>query len=106
MEKLYLNNNNIVGNEGARAFANALASNRKLQILALSNNGITAVVDHRGDIIKQIPQFQEAVLSVDVPLVSGLTPYARYTRIIDFSIPLLLLAFAFIRQRQQFKASD
>jgi apolipoprotein N-acyltransferase len=66
--------------------------------LRATNNGITAAVNHHGEIIKQIPQFEEAVLSVSVQLVTGLTPYARYTRIIDFSIPLLLLAFALMRQ--------
>lgn len=71
--------------------------------LRATNNGITAAVNHNGEIIKQIPQFEEAVLSTQVPLVKGITPYAGYTRIIDFAIPLLLLTVALIRRYKSAK---
>jgi apolipoprotein N-acyltransferase len=70
-----------------------------------TNNGITAVIDHKGHILKQIPQFKQVILSSQVALVTGLTPYARYTRVIDFVIPLLLLLLAVIR-RFQYRAKS
>jgi len=69
-------------------------------LLRSTNNGITAVVDHNGIIIKQIPQFEEAVLRANVELVSGTTPYAKFGSFINWLIPLLLLLFNFIISRK------
>jgi len=51
-------------------------------ILRSTNNGITAVVDHKGEFIERIPQFEEAVLTAEVPLVIGQTPYSQWPRLI------------------------
>jgi apolipoprotein N-acyltransferase len=40
-----------------------------------TNNGISAIIDHHGDIIGTSPQFREHVLTADIQPVSGSTPY-------------------------------
>ena len=39
-------------------------------IVRATNNGITAVIDHKGKVIAEIPQFKEGVLKVEIPLIS------------------------------------
>jgi len=51
-------------------------------LLRATNNGITGVVDHQGNFIARIPQFKEAVLKTEVPLVVGQTPYSQWPRLI------------------------
>lgn len=40
-----------------------------------TNNGISAIIDHRGDIIGISPQFKRHVLTADIQPMSGSTPY-------------------------------
>ncbi len=42
-----------------------------------TNDGITAAIDPLGHIVARLPQFEEAVMRVDVQPMTGLTPYAR-----------------------------
>ena len=70
-------------------------------LLRSTNNGITAVIDHRGKIIKQIPQFEEAVLKTDVSLVAGATPYAKFGNVINWLIPLLILLINSVVSRKK-----
>ncbi len=46
-------------------------------LLRATNNGITAVVDHRGRITARLPQFEADVLVAEFELRSGSTPYQR-----------------------------
>lgn len=47
-------------------------------VIRSTNNGVTAITDEKGNIIKQVPQFEDAVLKADVQLVTGITPYLRF----------------------------
>ena len=71
-------------------FGNSTAPHQHLQIartraleagrflIRATNDGITALIDPRGEVVARLPQFQEAVLRADVQPMTGLTPYARY----------------------------
>ncbi len=52
-----------------------------------TNNGITAVINHRGEVVNKLPQFEEGVLVEKVQAMSGHTPFQTYG-----SLPILLLA--------------
>ena len=43
--------------------------------LLRANDGITGVVDHRGQIRAQLPQFVEGVLATSFQVMQGATPY-------------------------------
>ncbi|WP_392340341.1 apolipoprotein N-acyltransferase [Moritella marina] len=57
-------------------------------VLRSTNTGITAVFDAQGKEVGRIPQFEKAVLRVDVKPHQGTTPFNRYG-----NTPLLILAF-------------
>lgn len=45
-------------------------------LLRSTNNGITAVTDQYGNIIKKLPQFQQAILTINISPTIGATPYS------------------------------
>lgn len=47
-------------------------------LVRAANTGVTAVVDPRGRILERTRLFEPAVLVRDVPILPGLTPYARW----------------------------
>jgi apolipoprotein N-acyltransferase len=68
-------------------------------LIRAANDGITAVIDPRGEVAAKLPQFQEAVLRADVQPMTGLTPYARFGNYPVVAAALGLLALAFWRRR-------
>lgn len=66
-----------------------------------TNNGITAVIDNKGNIIKAIPSFQVGVLQQEVTLVTGKTPYQIWYSYLVLLISVLSLAIAFYVNRYQ-----
>lgn len=77
----------------------AIARMRSLEagryMIRSTNTGITALIGPHGEVIKQLPQFERAVLSGEVQPLSGTTPFARWgdMLIVGFCL-LLLLGFA------------
>ena len=58
-------------------------------VLRATNNGITAVIDARGEIVARLPQFRAGVLTAPFRLVTGDTPWRRVG-----DVPVLLLCCA------------
>ncbi|EME9804773.1 apolipoprotein N-acyltransferase [Vibrio alginolyticus] len=44
-------------------------------LIRSTNNGLTAVTDHKGKIVEQVPQFETAVLRAELTSTNGQTPY-------------------------------
>lgn len=58
--------------------ARALAVENGRWLLRGTNNGVTAIVDHRGRMVSALPQFERDVLAGEFRIMEGQTPYNRY----------------------------
>lgn len=91
-------------------FGDSLAPHQHLQIarmraleagrylLRATNTGVSAIIDQRGEIRAQAPQFEQAVLSAPVQPLTGMTPYARWG---DWPVLLLACAALLLAWRQR-----
>lgn len=87
-------------------FGDSLAPHQHLQIarmrslesgrylLRATNTGISAIIDHRGEIQAYAPQFEQAALTGRAQPRQGMTPYARWGdgAVVVLAMTLLLLA--------------
>ena len=73
-------------------------------LLRATNTGLTAIVDERGRILGQLPQFEPGVLRGEYRIMTGLTPYARFGHgILLIVIVGLLSLVVFLRARNPSK---
>lgn len=82
--------------------AQARAKEFGLPVLRATNNGITAFIDHNGNIQSRLPQFQAAVLSDRIYLTEGKTPYRQFGNLLVWLICILAMVAGL---RAEFKTS-
>jgi apolipoprotein N-acyltransferase len=70
-------------------------------MLRSTNNGVTAIIDHRGNISQQLPQFEQGVLIAEVYARKGLTPVAQYGTLAPIIFCLLIVISQLLLQRRQ-----
>lgn len=62
------------------------------ELLRVTNTGVTAVIDHRGYIVTQAPQFSKTVLRAEIHGRKGSTPYSRWGNLPFVILCLVILA--------------
>lgn len=56
-----------------------------------TSNGVSAIIDERGQILAQTPQFERVILDGEVKMMLGNTPFARFG-----SMPIIVLCFLLV----------
>ncbi|NBC23932.1 MAG: apolipoprotein N-acyltransferase [Gammaproteobacteria bacterium] len=64
-----------------------------------TNNGVTAIIDHRGDVIGRLPQFEQGMLRGEYRVMEGTTPFTRWGHWPVLGLVTLILAAAAIPRR-------
>ena len=80
--------------------AQARAKEFGLPVLRATNNGITAFINHQGQIQSSLPQFEAAVLSDTIQQVKGYTPYRSFGDWPIWGLSLMMFGFAVWQKRQ------
>ncbi|MBC3764377.1 apolipoprotein N-acyltransferase [Neptunicella marina] len=72
-----------------------------LPLIRSTNNGITALVDHKGEFIIQAPQYQEASITATLEHVKSMTPYRLLGNSLPFTLCLILLLLVYYQQKKR-----
>lgn len=83
------------------AQARALETGRWL--LRATNTGMTAIIDHKGEVVRQAPQFVATVLEGQAQGFHGETPYVRFGNRATLALAALMLAAGVIAARRKVK---
>lgn len=71
-----------------------------------TNTGVTAIVDPRGRIIEQLPQFERANMTGDIRAMRGSTPFMLAGIFSVFALALPMLALALLLSRKRSDTAD
>ena len=74
-------------------------------VLRATNNGVTALIDDRGAVVAELPQFEQGVLTGTVHATSGSTPFARFLNAPLLSVLAIVgasLVIVRVRRRHEF----
>ena len=89
-------------------FGNSLAPHQRLQmaqmraienarsLVRVSNNGLSAVINHKGEVIKIAPQFETTVFDAQVEIRNGITPFSLWGHKLVLSVLGLLFLCALV----------
>ncbi|UVW28202.1 apolipoprotein N-acyltransferase [Massilia sp. H6] len=75
-------------------------------MLRSTNNGATAIIDGRGQIVQQLPFYGRGVLSATVRGTEGLTPYIRFGNLAFLLLGGAMLAGAWFAGRRRARTSS
>ena len=66
-------------------------------VVRITNNGITAVINEKGQIAKQLEQNKAAVLPYDLAITKANTPYQQFGNLLVWLSLFLISVYAYWR---------
>ncbi|MAJ11406.1 MAG: hypothetical protein CMO22_03355 [Thiotrichales bacterium] len=77
-------------------------------LLRATNNGLTAIIDHKGDVLKQAAQFVPTYLRGNIQPKTGSTLYTRFGNrpLIYLAVFLLMFNFFFKSDKRSYRSGS